>query len=805
MPKFIEPSYHNHPAIPLASWLVRKIFLFVAAFCLVGSPAMGAIGVLKEIEPKPGGELAKEVDDALAKGGRAVEMSASKQGSVSLCGSEPVADSLAGPVTVSTQVRGTGFVGLAEPMRMQATLTSKTSGLTYTDYGFIQGTRIKPDAYTAIPLKVLLPAKPDAYHLQVVAVVDEPATGPVVPTATFGQITVSGHTMGSAYISRVEPDKNAYRPGEEIKTVVTLVNPTSTAFKGKIDGKELMGIDRVANEASSEVELAANSFKEVTLTWKAGAEWAGRELRATLSDSAGAKIDSFSTTYGVAKDPSWLSTPALYGTEYKGTKSHHAFTYVDPASDAETARALNFYKERRVQRWEFFSWSYNEIAQFLPPANEEPYLGNEGMWWMSLKKFKQQVAGMKAMGCTPVTYINGHAWGPAAYDLFQKHPDWFIYTKNGELHAGGGYDMESRAHYERRGEFDYQQRKIPFFYANFNPLNPEARQHIADQIITVAKELGFEGARWDVWSMDVKPDMFDFSGKQLVTTGGEADRLSAESYRAIRELVAKEVPNFTWGANYGAPEENTGTPLFLAEKCRDGGWILDEILAGANEKTSPYHVWSAYADRIVSWGDQIRQKGGIYNPFGFNRAGGKFPVDKVFESVFKVVSGSRLQQGGEFVSNLSGKVGRLDLLPFRFSDYYLSNDLRLLPPDQTVVKVKAPETLWWKNMVFEKKSPQGKPQVVVHLVNSPVSREVEENPTSAVRDPVRNIEVSAGKIDGKEPTQAWLLTAEPVTPELEPEVQAVPLKIKKTASGATVTVPSVQFLKSVLFTYGDPS
>lgn len=780
--------------------LARTCLLSLAASLFV-PPISGAVSILEEFEPKPAGELAKAVEDPAAKNKKSVEVTSTKSGSVTILPSIPLKSPLAGPVTVDVRVRGSSFVGLAEPMRIEAILTSKTNGQNFTGYGFLQGTRLKPDSFKSLPLEITLPADPANYTLQVAVHTSEISSGNAGPTAWFSEISVSGKNAEGAYISRVEPEKVAYRPGEEIKTTVTLVNPTGELFIGKIDLKELLGIDEISNKQSVAVEVPPGSVKKSTVTWTAGTEWAGRKLRVELLNGSGKILDTAETIYGVAKDPSWLATPSQYGQEYRGPLVHHTL-FVGPASDAETKNAMSFFKTRRKQRMEFFSWSYNELAQFMPPIDEEPYLGSEGIWWQSLKKFKAQVAAAKAMGCTPITYVNGHAWGPAAYELFQKHPDWFLYTKSGELASGGGYDMESRALYNRRGEFDFQQKKYPFFYATFNPLIPEVRQYIANQFIRVAKEMGFEGARWDVWSMEVKRGHYDFAGNELAKTDEESDRLSAESYRALRELVAKEVPNFTWGANYGSPEENASTPLLLAEKCRDGGWLLDEVPHNYNAKTSPFHTWEAYAERIISWADTIRKKGGIYNPFGVNRGGGKYPVDKLYESIFKVIAGSRMDMGGEFTANISGKVGRLDLLPFILSDYYLPDTLKRQPASQTTLKVTAPDTVWWKNMVFENTSRSGTPQRIVHLVNSPISKEIEENPASAVRDPVRDIKVSSQKVDGKSPVKAWLLTAEPVTPDGEPEVQAVPLKLNKTSSGATVTVPSLQFLKTVVFEYG---
>ncbi len=775
------------------------VVLVLAFACQLA--VQGGMAEVKSVAVKKLSEVSSEVADQKAKGGKAISVPCAKQAWVTISGDEKIDAPLAGAVTVMVAVRGENFVGLSEPLRISANFISNATSEHYSGYGFIQGTRVVPDRYVELPLTVRLPAKPDQYRFNVGLLVTGVNPGKEIPTAFFADIKVSAHDMSNAYISRVEPDKNCYRPGEKIKIVVSVVNPTAQAFEGELRLKELVDIADVAEEESAAAEVPATSIKEIVVTWKAGRAEAGRELRVELLDKDGKALDSAKDHYGVAKDPSYLSTIAKNSTEWAGYAPGVYVFYVGPASFSQTLRGINFCKFRRIQRMEYFSWSYNELAQFIPPAGEEPYLGNEGMWWQSLKKFKEQIGMLKNIGVTPITYVNGHLWGPAAYKLFQEHPEWFMYTKSGELSSGGGYDMEWRSLYGRRGEFEFQQKKSPFFYANLNPVLPESRKYIADQFIRVAKEMGFEGARWDVWSMEVKRGNYDFYGNEIVKTEEESDRLSAESLKAVKDLVAEEVPSFSWGYNYASPEENATTPLLLAEKCRGGGWLLDEVVCNYQGKTSPFHIWSAYAPRMVGWGDKIRQLGGLYNPYGFRREGGKYPIDRLYEGIFRIIAGGRMDMAGGFISNLSGKVGETDLLPFRFSDSFLSWNLRLQPESQNVVKVEAPETLWWKNMVFENKCAKGSAQRIVHLVNSPLASEAEENPSSAVRDPVPNVKVVCGKIDGKLPAKAWLLTAEPVTPTEEPEVKAVPLKLEPAGDAVSVVVPSVQFFKTVVFEF----
>ena len=427
----------------------------------------------------------------------------------------------------------------------------------------------------------------------------------------------------------------------------------------------------------------------------------------------------------------------------------------------------------------------------MPPEGEDPYLATEGVRWASFKKMKRNVQMMRDAGISPITYLAGPAWGIGAYELYQRHPEWFAHSKGGEV---GMYDMEKRAAYMRRGDFDFVPYGKRMFWGSLIATHLEVRRYIADQIVKTAKEMGWEGGRWDVWNMDVGAGARTIDGKVIATTREEADRLTAESLRALKELVAKELPDFTWGYNKVSPERNKNTPLTLAEKCRGGGWLLDEVICTYQRKTSPYHYWAAYRDRILAWTDHCRKLGGIYNPYPFRRGGGKYPIDKVYESIICQAAGGRYGAYGPYESD-AGLVGRIGRMVFRYSNTFFSWDYDLQKDGEKLVRVEAPETLWWKQMVFHNKSHAGRPQTIVHLVNSPLSEEVEENPDSIPRPAAKDIKVVC-RGGGR---KAWIITAEPFRLGDEPEVQAVAMELTKEGDGVSVTVPSVLFWKVVVF------
>jgi hypothetical protein len=599
------------------------------------------------------------------------------------------------------------------------------------------------------------------------------------------ELNANGRKM--PYISEVYPDRVCYSPGRNIRTWVSVVNPTDKPFEGRLVVEELYGLEATREVATRVIQVVPGNHGSFDFIWEASMPEAGREVRVALLNGQ-TEIDRCNAHYGVAKNPSFLVTTGQFAGGMYAT---------GPEGLSRRIAAIRQMKARGQHRGEIFSWSYNELGSFMPPAGEDPYLATEGVRWASFKKMKRNVGIMKEVGISPITYIGGPAWGIGAYELYQRHPEWFAHSKSGEV---GMYDMEKRAAYMRRHDFDFVPYGRRMFWGSLIATHPKVRRYIADQIIKTAREMGWEGGRWDVWNMDVNAGARTIDGKPIAATREEADRLTAESLRALKDLVAKELPDFTWGYNKVSPERNKTTPLTLAEKCRGGGWLLDEVICSYQEKRSPYHYWAAYRDRILRWTDHCRKLGGIYNPYPFRRGGGKYPIDKLYESIICQAAGGRYGAYGPYESD-AGLVGRIGRMVFRYSNTFFSWDYDLQKHGEKLVNVEAPETLWWKQMVFRNRSHAGRPQTIVHLVNSPMSEEVEENPDSITRPVLENVKVVCRKDEHKNAQKAWVIAAEPLKVGDEPRVQAVPLKLAKVDNGVSVTVPSVLFWKVVVFEF----
>jgi hypothetical protein len=323
---------------------------------------------------------------------------------------------------------------------------------------------------------------------------------------------------------------------------------------------------------------------------------------------------------------------------------------------------------------------------------------------------------------------------------------------------------------------------------------------VARQFISCGKVMGFAGVRLDVRYLEVYPGERGWDGKEVAATYPDADRISAASVKRIKALVHKELPDFTFGYNYAAPEEVKDMPETFKERCAGGAWMLDELPCTYQEKSSPYHVWKTYVRRMMSWGDQVTKLGGVYNPYDFNRGSLEHPIDLIYSAIFRVICGGR-DYGGWYY-NSRQPVGDLGAFTTRFSEYLHNVNRNWIAELKGEVDVASAAPLWWQDMCYWTRASDGRKCLQVNLVNPPKVAEVLENPRSEVNPPVRDVTVTCALLDGQKPTAAYLLMSEPLELTDLNEVQVVKLDLRDAGAGrVAVTVPSVLFWKMVVFTW----
>lgn len=595
----------------------------------------------------------------------------------------------------------------------------------------------------------------------------------------------------SPQVLSVNPAKPRFSTGDKVTASITVTNPTAAEAVCDVIGTDHTGLAEQRQVFKQSLTLKPGETKTVIVAWNHQKRLYGHELLVELHQNA-ATVSSGSGLYTVFDQPLWLSTDDSYDWG-RDVRDAHSIFYVVPATFQESQRAVDFWRKHAPGRefFEFFSWSPGDISD-LSPA-EEIFIGGEGRcWYRSKTLIKAQVAMLREAGLWPVSYVNGTCWADSGYKLFARHPEWFIYDANGEV---GKYEMDIREMYRHVHDPSFDPGKYPgiFFQGCLNHALPEVQEYIASQYIKCGKEMGFKGVRMDVRYLEVHPGERDFTGKEIAPTNEEADRLSAAAVKRVKELVHREIPDFTFGYNYASPEEVRDMPLTLAERCKGAGWMLDEVICSYQEPNSPYHKWEAFAKRMTSWGDHVKKLGGIYQPFDLRRNGAKYPVDRVYSSIFRLIGGGRPNNG--WYCNSAFPFGSMGRLSTRYGELFYGLERSWVEDPAKLVEVKSPAPVMWKDMVFVNRAKEG-PQLIVNLVNPPKTA-IEENPDSVMLPSVQGITVVAKSMDGKMPKAAYLLHAEAESLGKEPALTCKPLEIKDGA----VVVPEVVAWKMVVFQY----
>ncbi|MFA6293749.1 MAG: hypothetical protein WC637_18320 [Victivallales bacterium] len=783
--------------------LNRLIWGFICGIGLTASAADSGSVWKEEAEKavKPGAlkNSCTVVDDPKAAGGKAVRIPYDKNAkdwSHFAIGAGPF--KMQGETVLTLNLKGENLLDLSNGPKVFFYLHRKNPQQRLGDTTIIQGFRLVPDTYTPVKIVVDTGTIPTDMTAEIVFRWDNPPEKYDKPIAVLlDSIEIATTKSDAPTILSVEPAKPRFSTKDKAVASITIANPSAADATCDLTGTDCSGISDKNEVFKQQVNLKPGETKTVKAEWNHGKKLYGHEITVDLKRD-GKTLDSGSGLFTVFDQPLWLSTANSYDNG-KEVRDMHSIFYVVPATFQESKRTVDFWRRSSpgMEYQEFFSWSPGDISDLAP--SEDPFPGGEGgpnVWYRSKALVQKQTEMLRDAGIWPISYVNGTCWADSGYKLFARHPEWFIYDSNGEV---SHYEMDSRETYRHINDLSFDPKKynMIFFQACLNHSLPKVQEYIASQYVKCAREMGFRGVRMDVRYLEVHPGERDFTGREIAPTNEEADRISAAAVKRIKELVHKEVPDFTFGYNYASPEEVRDMPLTMKERCAGAGWMLDEVVCGYQDPNSPYHKWDAFAKRMTSWGDHVKKLGGIYQPFDLRRNGGKFAVDRLYSSIFRLIGGGRPNGGWYLNSSLPfGDMGRLST---RYGELFYGLSREWVSEPGSLVDVKSSAPVMWKDMVFTNKTEKGK-QLIVNLVNPPKTA-IEENPNSEMPAPVPNINVTAGQLDGKSPAVAYLLYAEATARGQEAMLTLKPLELKKSGNVASVVVPELIAWKIVVFQY----
>ncbi|MBI3921365.1 MAG: hypothetical protein HY318_08115 [Armatimonadetes bacterium] len=634
-------------------------------------------------------------------------------------------------------------------------------------------------------------------------------------------------------ITRVWPDRIRYKPGENGTVAVAVENLSTATQTCEVRVTLQHDLDEPKSLGTPKLTVDPGKTAEVQIPLRHDGGLFGYGLKA-VALVEGKEVDAAEEYFCVHSNP-WAVATGAHDEEWaEYTTPWWAVFYTigqgDPAIDAAVLAARKDY----TTCTEFFSWSPGECFYMNP---KEPFWirGNGGDLLRSKRELQREVAGLKSHGIGCITYIAYQAMGEHTLELVQQKPEWFAYSPDtgDHLEFYNVNELEKRKEFWKK--FDWEKYKsdgdstspgwqntpesakkyeefwkgpseecrklsiIGYFVPNYKL--PEVVDYCADQAIASAKMFGWDGLRWDCGHLNTGPiwgsfkPFVDFSGKPLAPTPAEMVPQTIANLKRLKTRIHKQLPDFAIGTNYGSWMETHTYPKMTEELCRDGGWLLDEFSYGYNAATSPYHWWDKYYAIMADEGEHVTSLGGHYNPFAFNRNGGTYPVDRLYETIFRIAGHGH---PNSIYYNSRTPAGNFAQFCVRFGRFVFDPAIRRVDKPEEIITVQSAATLWWNKTVGRLKDGNSEYQIV-HLINPPVAAEVETDPMSRLNPPVAYPSVSIKLPAGKSKTKAWALTAESWKTGDTPKTQAVSLDVKIEGARATVIVPEVLYWKMVVW------
>jgi len=627
------------------------------------------------------------------------------------------------------------------------------------------------------------------------------------------------------------PDKIRYLPKEKGKVDVKIENLIDENKDVKVKFQLISGIDEIKKEEIKNINFQSKEIKNVNFNFQLDDAEYGYSTKITILDNEKI-IDTKEEFFIVGENPWSIAVP---GARDEAIKEYYTpwggIFYSISATDPLIEKCALYAKKEYVTCTEFFSWSPGEPF-YMAPKEEIWIRGNGGNLLRSKREIIKEVSELKKYGIASISYIAQQAMGEKTIEILKKKPYWFSYNKEGDLiEFYKVSELEKQREFWKNFDWDGYKKIYPdspgwenkeenwkkyvdfwkpyiekvrgfstigYFVPNYKL--KEVLDYIADQVIGSAKIFGWEGIRWDCGHLSTGPiwgsysPWYDFFGNPIAETKEEMEKQTINNLKYFKEKVRKEIPNFVFGTNFGSWEETHNFPDMVKEFCKDGSWLLDEVCYTYNSPTSAYNKWDKYYKIMVDQGEFVRSIGGHYNPFSLNRGGGKYPVDRIYETIFRIVGKGH---PNSLYYNSQTNAGNFAQFLIRFGNFTFGQNLKRVENPEKIIKIE-PVDVWWKESVNELKD-KNYNYLIIHLINPPVILNIEGNPESILPEPLEDIKILVKNTNKF--LKAYILCCESYTEKEVPETKYVEIKPKLKGEEIEVTVPELFYWKTVVLKY----
>lgn len=566
---------------------------------------------------------------------------------------------------------------------------------------------------------------------------EQPVGPPVAITVTEAPVTGSTHRPGERMaragrvtITDIRSNKVRYVENETAHTKAVLVNQTREAKSGTLVALMHLDVDIIREIARAPFTIGADESKTWEFSYNVGAETYGRGIEVKFLDDQARLLDTWQGFYAVA-------------AEYFRVHQH---SYQGPV------------KTYKVDFWTtYFNQAHfyaSEPTDFgVRPTSAEVYLSGLAGYRINWPSRKYQMAGMKNAGIALTFYQNAGFCGPMGYEEIRKHPEYALYDANGQLgvdpiYGGTPNPMELASPVEvgpaRKVTKPYLGREYrPYQHVIANLAMEDAVVYEANLIKEYAKTYGFDGCYWD-GNLGVSKG-YAYDGTPNVPSDKYEDyvQLNARNHRLYSEMLKKDNPNFGTWYNWGM----VGVEYFTEKGHRSylgtGGTAGDPSDASIRAATSWKNVMllnevqrltdtmgepQKVLDALLQERDKFVQSLGANMLIGYFQPGALglgLSEDEPGPSRWGWVAVNHfLAQLIATQHHMAGSFSPSMRPGFqfqaRYSRFIWAPDVKAVPVAEVekLVAVSRAEQLWWKQLVYRRKTAEGY-DLILHLVRIP--------------------------------------------------------------------------------------
>ena len=484
-------------------------------------------------------------------------------------------------------------------------------------------------------------------------------------------------------ITRLQPDKLHYRPGERGSIHLTVRNYGDKPVSERITVELAQELADSEVLAEKDVQVAARSEERFQIPCTASGRF-GTGVRATIHAKP---VPHCAADYFSVADNFW----------------EVAFGYGTPVhTHTDKYRELPEHMRANYLNWlDVFFWAPCDWACLVSPLKR--WWGGQCDYPHDEENLKDLIRLCHAQGMKLAAYCSKNAAGPFGWEVARQHPEWFTRSPLGGIN--GSYhvrhldlwnDAEWRASTD---DGNYRSDETRWYGCRVDLRRVDALDWGIDQIIQSAKHYGWDAVRFD--------------GHYTIIGN---DDVSTRNMRRLKERVWKELPDFRFGFNYGrGPEWHGGITHEIREAMAGGGMYMQEGIRNWRYTGSQYSSWRHYATNELRTAKQIQSLGGSYHCISDLQ--GLSEPQAFYKLVYGLIAGAHPCYGS-FV----GLPGCPNWGAFmtRWSSMLWDPGLRVLEAPRERFIVDA-ERIQWEPFVQERIASEKRKFVILHLVTPPPS------------------------------------------------------------------------------------